>query len=82
MYAIEVVGKNIERYEDAEMFVGTAKEYDEYLAAQASTQKMVRAAQPQLNLFKSANTVFQPAIDFSHRSGYSFSELEKSSALH
>ena len=82
MYAIEVVGKNIERYEDAEMFVGTASEYEEYRTAQESTQKKVRAAQPQIDLFKSANTIFQPAIDFSHRSGYSLNELEKSSALH
>ena len=82
MYAIEVVGKNLERYEDAEMFVGTASEYEEYRTAQASTQKKVRAAQPQIDLFKSANTIFQPAIDFSHRSGYSLNELEKSSALH
>lgn len=82
MYAVEVPGKNYENYEDAEMFVGTAREYEEYRTAQESTQKMVRAAQPQLNLFKSANTIFQPAIDLSHRSGYSINELEKSSALH
>ena len=82
MYAIEVVGKNIERYEDAEMFVGTAKEYDEYLAAQASTQKMVRAAQPQFDLFKSANNMFQSNMNFSHRSGYSLNELEKSTTIH
>ena len=82
MYAVEVVGKNLEAYSDAEMFVGTAREYKTYYDAQQSTQKKVRAAQPQFDLFKSANNMFQSDMDFSHRSGYSLNELEKSSALH
>lgn len=82
MYAVEVVGKNIESYADAEMFVGTAQEYKTYYDAQQSTQKKVRAAQPQFDLFKSANNMFQSDMNFSHRSGYSLNELEKSTAIH
>lgn len=82
MYAIEVLGKNMMNNSDAEMFVGTAREYDAYLATLASTQKKVRAAQPQFDLFKSANNMFQSDMNFSHRSGYSLNELEKSTAIH
>lgn len=78
MYAIEIVGKNMINESDAEMFVGTAREYKTYLASQGSTQKKVRAAQPQIDLFKSANNMFQSA----HRSGYSLNELEKSTTIH
>ena len=82
MYAVEVVGKNLESYADAEMFVGTANEYKTYYDAQQSTQKKVRAAQPQFDLFKSANNMFQSNMNFSHRSGYSLNELEKSTTIH
>ena len=82
MYAIEVVGKNMMDKSDGEMFVGTAREYQTYYDAQQSTQKKVRAAQPQFDLFKSANNMFQSNMNFSHRSGYSLNELEKSTTIH